>query len=177
VALQFAQLDPRLHKRAGFRGGVPVLDAYLQQQAGQHQRDGIATTHVLTDDGDPARILGYCSLAAAQLKLHDRHAVDHRRLPAYPVPAVRLGRLAVATEAQGKGYGRLLLGHALNCSLALRGQLGVRVLVVDALDERAASFYRLHGFRETVEQARTLYLAPGAIRRNDDNTLPGRTRA
>jgi len=172
VALQFAQLDTRLHIRASFRCGVSVLDAYLKQQAGQHQRDGIATTHVLIDDGDPACILGYCSLAAAQLQLHDLQAVDRRRLPAYPVPAVRLGRLAVATEAQGKGFGRLLLGHAVNCSVALRGQLGVRVLVVDALDERAAAFYRLHGFRETVEQALTLYLALGRPpRRNDDDTL------
>ena len=161
MALQFAPLDTRLHERAGFRCGVPALDTYLQQQAGQHQRDGIATTHVLTNDSDPAHILGYCSLAAAQLQLHDLQAPDRRRLPAYPVPAVRLGRLAVAAEAQGKGYGRLLLGHAMNCSVALRGQLGVRLLVVDALDERAAAFYRLHGFRETAENALTLYLPLG----------------
>ncbi|MFA6984968.1 MAG: GNAT family N-acetyltransferase [Arenimonas sp.] len=161
MALQFALLDTRLHKRASFSCGIPSLDAYLQQRAGQHQRDGIATTHVLTDDGDRTCILGYCSLAAAQLSLHDLQAADRRRLPAYPVPAVRLGRLAVATEAQGKGYGQLLLGHAMNCSLALRGQLGVRVLVVDALDERAAAFYRLHGFRDTAEQALTLYLPLG----------------
>lgn len=161
MALQFAPLDARLHKRADFHCGVPVLDTYLQKQASQHQRDGIATTHVLIDDGDPTRILGYCSLAAAQLNLRDLQPADRRRLPTYPVPAVRLGRLAVASKAQGKGYGRLLLGHALNCSVALRGQLGVRVLVVDALDEHAAAFYRLHGFHETVEQALTLYLPLG----------------
>lgn len=161
MTLAFAQLDTRLHRRVSFRCGVPVLDAYLQRQAGQHQRDGIATTHVLVDESDTTRILGYCSLAAAQLRLHDLQSADRRRLPAYPVPAVRMGRLAVATEAQGKGYGRLLLGHAVNCSVALRGQLGVRVLVVDALDERAAAFYRLHGFRETVERALTLYLSLG----------------
>jgi ribosomal protein S18 acetylase RimI-like enzyme len=135
VALRFAVLDTRRHQRANFRCGVPVLDAYLQQQASQHQCDGIATTHVLIDGRDPIHTLGYCSLAAAQLTLQDLQ-------PAYPVPAVRLGRLAVASEAHRRGYGRLLLGHAVNCSLALRGQLGVRVLVVDALDERAAAFYR-----------------------------------
>lgn len=161
MALQFAPLDARLHKRASFRCSVPVLNTYLQQQASQHQRDGIATTHVLIDDGDPTQILGYCSLAAAQLQLQDLQPADRRRLPAYPVPAVRLGRLAVAAEAQGKGYGRLLLGHAMNCSVALRGQLRVRVLVVDALDERAAAFYRLHGFHETAENALTLYLPLG----------------
>jgi len=161
VALQFAPLDTRLHKRASFRCGIAVLDTYLQQQASQHQRDGIATTHVLIDDSDPTHILGYCSLAAAQLQLHDLQAADRRRLPAYPVPAVRLGRLAVSSDAQGKGYGRLLLGHAMNCCITLRELLGVRVLLVDAMDERAAAFYRLHGFNETAEKALTLYLPLG----------------
>ena len=135
MALLFAPLDTRLHQRASFRCGVPALDTYLQQQAGQHQRDGIATTHVLTDDNDPARIHGYCSLAAAQLQLHDLQPADRRRLPAYPVPAVRLGRLAVTTEVQGNGYGRLLLGHAMNCCVALRGQLG-KDFPLDRLEAR-----------------------------------------
>jgi hypothetical protein len=52
------------------------------------------------------------------LQLHDLLPADRRRLPAYPLPAVRLSRLAVATEAQGKGYGRLLLGHAMNCCVS-----------------------------------------------------------
>lgn len=163
MALLFAPLNTRLHQRADFRCGISVLDTYLQQQAGQHQRDGIATTHVLIDDRGPTQVLGYCSLAAAQLNLQDLQPADRRRLPAYPVPAVRLGRLAVALAAQGKGYGRLLLGHALNCSMALRAQLGVRVLVVDALDERAAAFYRAFGFHETSEQAHTLYLPLGRV--------------
>lgn len=164
MALQFALLDTRRHERAGFRCGTPALDTYLRQQAGQHQRDGIATTHVLTDDSNPTHILGYCSLAAAQLQLHDLQAADRRRLPAYPVPAARLGRLAVTITAQGNGYGALLLGHAVNCCLTLREKLGVRVLVVDALDEPVAAFYRLHGFRQTTEHALTLYLPPGHSR-------------
>jgi GNAT superfamily N-acetyltransferase len=161
--LLFAPLNTRLHQRADFRCGISVLDTYLQQQAGQHQRDGIATTHVLIDDREPTQVLGYCSLAAAQLNLQDLQPADRRRLPAYPVPAVRLGRLALALAAQGKGYGRLLLGHAVNCSMALRAQLGVRVLVVDALGERAAAFYRAFGFHETDEQAHTLYLPLGRV--------------
>lgn len=162
MALRFTLLDTRRHDRAGFRSGIPALDTYLRQQAGQHQRDNIATTHVLADDGDAARILGYCSLAAAQLHLHDLQPADRKRLPAYPVPAVRIGRLAVAQDEQGQGYGRLLLGHAMNCSVALQAQLGVRVLVVDAKDDRAAAFYRAYGFQPTAAQALTLYLPLGA---------------
>lgn len=161
MALHFTLLDGRLHDRAAFTCGTPALDTYLREQAGQHQRDGIATTHVLADDRTPGRVLGYCSLSAAQLHLHDLQPPDRKRLPAYPVPAVRIGRLAVATEAQGRGYGRLLLGHAANCACALRQALGVRLLVVDAKDERAASFYAAFGLRPTAEKALTLYLRLG----------------
>ena len=159
MALRFALLDVRLHDRDGFACGEPTLDTYLKQQAGQHQRDGIATTHVVIDDGRPAQILGYCSLAAAQLTLADLQPEDRKRLPRYPVPAVRVGRLAVAMDAQGRGIGRVLLGHAVNSALVLRSQLGVRVLVVDALHDRAAAFYRGYGFRPTGAEGRTLYLS------------------
>ena len=161
MALTFAALDGNRHDRAGFTCGVPALDGYLRQQAGQHQRDGIATTHVLIDSAQPARILGYCALSAAQLHLHDLRAQDRKRLPSYPVPAIRMGRLAVASAAQGKGYGRILLGHAVNLALSVRQTIGVRVLIVDAKDARAAAFYEAHGFWPTASAASTLYLPLG----------------
>ncbi|MCD9008112.1 GNAT family N-acetyltransferase [Luteimonas sp. XNQY3] len=58
-----------------------------------------------------------------------------------------MARLAVGTEVQGKGYGRLLVGHVVNIALSTRQTLGVRVLVMDARDEGAARFYASHGFR------------------------------
>ena len=60
MALTFVVLDGQRHDRAGFSCGVAALDDYLRRRAGQHQRDGIATTHVLIDDADPTRVLGYC---------------------------------------------------------------------------------------------------------------------
>lgn len=161
MSLSIVLLESRLHDRQGFTCGVASLDTYLAQQAGQHQRDGIATTHVLTDEAAPTRVLGYVTLAAAQMELSDMQPGDRRRMPHYPVPAVRVARLAVATCARDNGYGQWLLGHAANVSLRLRAQLGVRVLLVDALDARVAEFYRTCGFRLTTGQALTLYLPLG----------------
>lgn len=154
-------LQARRHDRNGFACGESSLDAYLHQQAAQHHRDGISTTHVLVDDAEPARILGYYSLSAAQLLLTDLQEEDRKRLPSYPVPAIRMGRLAVSAGEQGKRHGDYLLAHAVARCLALREQLGVRVLLVDALHEKAAGFYRAYGFREAVTHARTLYLPLG----------------
>src|SRR5690606_15559710 len=145
-----------LHDRSRFCCGVTALDDYLHNRAGQHQRDGIATTHILIDDTQPAQILGYCSLSAAQLYLHELHEKDRKRLPAYPVPAMRMGRLAVSANEQGKGYGQLLLGHAINLALSVRQSMGIKVLIVDAKDMRAAAFYEGYGFQPTTDVKLTL---------------------
>lgn len=158
MALTFTVLDGRRHDREGFACGVMALDDYLRRRAGQHQRDGIATTHVLIDEAEPVRILGYCSLSAAQLHLQELREDDRKRLPGYPVPAIRVGRLAVSIAEQGKGYGGLLLGHAVNLALSVRQTMGVRVLIVDAKDARSAAFYEGFGFRRTASAALTLYL-------------------
>ena len=154
-------LDPRRHDRAAFSCGEPTLERYLREQAAQHHRAGIATTHVLVAEDDPSRILGYYALSAAQLLLDELRDEDRRRLPRYPVPAVRMGRLAVASAEQGKGLGGLLVAHAVARCLGLRKELGVRVLLVDALNDTAVKFYEAYGFRTTSDKARTLYLPLG----------------
>lgn len=158
MALRITLLDGKLHDRSGFSCGIAALDDYMHQRAGQHQRDGIATTHVLTDDAQPARVLGFCALSAAQLHLSELQPADLKRLPAYPVPAMRMGRLAVSASEQGKGYGQLLLGHVVNLALSVRQTMGVRVLIVDAKDAQAVAFYERYGFRPTTSKALSLYL-------------------
>lgn len=168
MALAVTVLDGRLHDRDSFKCGVAALDDYLYLRAGPHQRDGTATTHVLVDDAQPARILGYCSLSAAQVRLSERRG--NKR---HPIPAVRVGRLAVSES--GKGYGQLLVGHALNLALSLRQAMGVRVLVVDAKDEPAVRFYEAFGFCRTDSATRTLYLPvgrDGSVGKRRDNRLP-----
>lgn len=117
--------------------------------------------HVLIDDTEPARILGYCSLSAAQLHLDELREDGRKRLRANSVLAIRMGRLVVSSAEQGRGYGQLLLGHAVNIALSVRQTMGGRVLVVDAKDSKAAAFYPAHGFRATSDDALTLYLPLG----------------
>lgn len=159
--LLVARLDGRKHDRNRFDCGVPALNAYLREHASQHHRNGIATTHVLLEDHAPWQILGFYTLAAAQLPLPSLTPADQRRLPRHPVPAARLARLAVALHEQDRGLGAALLQNAVKQCLALREEIGVRLLVVDAKDSRAASFYAAFGFRPTAEKAHTLYLPLG----------------
>lgn len=161
MTLRFEPLSRR-HDRAHFRCGEPSLDEFLARYALQNQKAGLTTTHVLIDEAMPRAILGYMSLSAAQVALEDLQEADRARLPRYPVPALRLTRLAVAQDRQGRGYGELLLGEAVNRCCAMREHAGVRVLVVDALHECAAAFYERYGFRPTGRTAGTLYLPLGS---------------
>lgn len=85
-----------------------------------------------------------------------------KRLPTCAVPAIRMGRPAVSRAEQSKGYGQLLLGHAVNLALSVRQTMGARVPIVDAKDTRAAAFYEGFGFRRTASAALTLYLPVGS---------------
>lgn len=155
------RLDGRIHDREGFDCGEPSLNRYLHELATQHHRAGITTTHVLVEHEAPSKILGYYSLAAAQLSLAELAPTDRRRLPRYPVPVARLARLAVALGEQGHGLGEALLQDVVQRCLGLRTELGIHALLVDALHERAAAFYHRYGFRETAADALTLYLPLG----------------
>lgn len=130
--------------RSGFQCGNAVLDRFFQQYAGQNQfRLHVAVTHVAVLEG---RIVGYATLSGGTLErptLPDERL--RRRLPVYPLPVVRLARLAVDLRAQGHGIGRALLRHALQVALAQREALGCVGLVVDAKPQ-ASGFYQALGF-------------------------------
>ena len=100
------ELQAKRHDRTGFDSGDEALNRYLKALAGQHRVKGIATTFVLIDSGRPSRILGYYSLSAASLTFGWLTEADPKSLPAYPVPAVRIGRLASSLPlVSAKGYG------------------------------------------------------------------------
>ena len=162
MTLRFELLDPAVHDRAGFRCCEASLDDFLTRYAGQNHRSGLATTHVLTDAEHPARILAYASVAMAEVQLEALQARDRDRLPRYPLPALRLARLAVDTAVQRRGHGEALLGFVIDRARTLRAtDVGVCLVVVDALHERAAAFYAQYGFRHTAHDALTLYYPLG----------------
>lgn len=113
AVLEELALDPACHDRAGFSCGVPALDEYLKRFAVQHRRNGVSAVHMLVDSDHPALILGFYTLSAAQLDAAELAAGDQSRLPRYPVPCFRMGRLACRSDRRGQGLGKLLIGCAV----------------------------------------------------------------
>ena len=159
--LEEQAFDPGRHDRAGFTCGVPALDDWLQRFATQQRAKGVSTVFVLVDSAAPGTILGYCTLSAAELDAAALGDADRKKLPRYPVPCFRMGRLACRADRHGQGLGRLLVACAVDRCLQARKQVAAYALVVDAKDPAAGAFYRHYGFKACTDSPLTLYLPLG----------------
>ena len=164
--LAIAALAKR-HDRTGFSCGVGALDAYLRTRAGQDQRRRVARVFVCCEEGSEAA-LGYYTLSSLSIELSALPADKALRLPRHPVAAALIGRLAVSSDIQGQGIGRLLLADAVKRALAVSEEIAIYALVVDAKDERASGFYRAFGFMPLVGQRNRLFLPLGSIASQSD---------
>ncbi len=154
-------LDANDHDRVSFTSGVNELDEYLKRFAIQQSKKGIAVVRVLVDSEAPRAILGYYSLSAAQIDVFQLDERAQKKLPRYPVPCFRMGRLAVHADHQGRGLGRFLIGCAVERCLKAREQIAAYALVVDAKGEKAKAFYEHYGFSACQDNPMTLYLPLG----------------
>ncbi|KAB2646459.1 MAG: GNAT family N-acetyltransferase [Verrucomicrobia bacterium] len=153
------------HDRGGFDCGVEPLNRYLQQIARQHMVKGISKTFVLVDEhaAAPKPVLGFFTISLCQVLGQQVPAKWARKLPEQ-IPAMRLGRLAVAQTQQGAGYGKTLLVDALHRIARVADLAGGIGLFVDAKDEAAAAFYARFGFEPTPSGPLTLFMSTETIR-------------
>jgi GNAT superfamily N-acetyltransferase len=159
--LEDLPLDSAVHDREGFDCGVQALDEYIRRFAEQHRRRGISSVFILTDSARPEYILGYYTLSAAEVDAARLAEADRKKLPRYPVPCFRMGRLACRADQRGRGLGKLLVGCAVDRCLKARQQVAAYVLIVDAKDDSSAAFYVHFGFKPFLDAKRTLYLPLG----------------
>ena len=150
------------HDRSRFDCGRQELNAWLRQVASQHQVKGISKSFVAVLPDDPSRICGFYALTLAELE--NRHLPEswRKRLPRR-ILGVRLGRLAVDREFQGRRLGELLLLNALERSRRIHREAGGMALFVDAIDEGAADWYRRFGFAAAQQNPLLLFLPVAAI--------------
>lgn len=148
MELSQLRIEPikRHHHRDQFDCGEPALDDYLKRYARQNDERNIAKCFVAVDTGN--RVLGYYCLSAASVAFASAPASIKKRLPKYPIPAARIGQLAVDSLMQGRGVATYLLIDALQRILNAAHEIGVKVVLVDALTETAKGFYLHYGFLE-----------------------------
>lgn len=142
MALHIALLGDR-HRRAGFNCGEPALDAFLTNLAGQQQRRNFGRTYVALAE-DEQTIVGFVTVSAGQVATVDMPA--ELKLPRYPAPVMRVGRLAVDGRYRGRGIGKELLRFALGLAQEWSVHVGIYGVAVEAKDAAARDFYSRLGF-------------------------------
>lgn len=147
------------HNRTDFLCGYDALDQYLKKQATQDARRMVAAPFILTRESARKTIVGYYTLSAFGVSLQDLPNEIVKKLPAYPVvPVTLLGRLAIDQRYKGQRLGEFLLIDALKRALKQSSQIAAVAVVVDAIDEKAAGFYRHFEFMDFPDKPGRLFL-------------------
>jgi predicted N-acetyltransferase YhbS len=143
------------HQLNTFNCGETSLDEWLKRRALLNQSNGASRTFVVVDESQ--LVMGYYALAAGAVHHQDATRSIRQNMPD-PIPVMVLARLAVDIRTKGMQLGAGLLRDAVDRSLAVAKNTGVRALLVHALHERAKQFYLYFGFQASPVHPLTLML-------------------
>lgn len=142
------------HVTEAFACGNADMDAWLRRHA-LNNEGKVSRTYVVTDHAKV--VVAYYALATGKMDLCELPRRIRHNLPR-AVPVIVLGRLAVDLDHGGMGLGSCLLREAMQRCLEVSQVVGVRALVVHAIDDEAVEFYRRFGFEGSKIGPRTLLL-------------------
>ena len=162
--------------RSQFQSGDADLDRFFQKFAGQNQfKHYVGVTYVAVAAG---AVLAFVTVATGHVEIEGLPAPARKKLPRYPLPVLRLARLAADRSAQGQGLGSQLLRFVLQLAMRMAQDYGCVGVVVDA-KPGAAGFYEKYGFIpvDAVEgqsdarpQALPMFLSMRAIKAGRETT-------
>lgn len=137
-----------------FDCGKPDLDEWLRNTAIKFN-GRTSRTYVVCDG---SRVAAYYCLAAGSVLRKDLpNAKTRKGMPPH-VPVIVAGRLAVDKKYQGNGIGSALLKDAIFKSIEASRQIGVRAIIVHAIDLKVVPFYLDYGFLPSPHEQKTLFL-------------------
>ena len=147
------------HDVTQFCCGKPLLDHWLKTRglktrALANQQKGFTVVMVVHVAG---RVVGYYGLAPTAIVPATLPRPIRTGQPPNPVPCILLGQLATNQAWVGRGIGTGLFNHAVARSVSGAALIGGRALVVNAVDDEAAVFWRRRGFLPSRDDALVLF--------------------
>lgn len=113
----------------------------------------VGRTYVCVDGDPDPPVLAYFTLAPHLVRRQDVPGRVGRGSPD-AIPAILLARLALDVRLHAQGFGAAVLVDALERVVDAVTIAGGRLVVVDAIDARAAGFYEHFGFRRILGHQR-----------------------
>ena len=142
------------HDCSGFDCGSPSLNLWLVQRALPNRARGVSRCFVVRD---AERVVAYSALASGAVAARMATGRFRRNMPD-PIPVVLLARLAVDRAYQGRGVSRHLVKDAGRRTAIAADTIGMRGLLVQALDDAARGLYQHLGFSPSPLDPRTLMI-------------------
>lgn len=153
----------RSHDVSGFDCGAhESLNLWLRKYALQNQASDTARTYVVHRANI---VVGYYSISAGSIARESATPRSAQGLARHPVPIALLGRMAVHREEQGIGLGSALLKDALIRIEHAADILGIRAVLVHAIDREAKAFYERFDFEPCLDDELHLMLLMKDLRR------------
>lgn len=131
------------HHLDDFDCGEEALNSWLKRNALKNQQNQASRTFVICQNNN---VVGFYALAAGSVS-HQFVSGGLRRNMPDPIPVIVLGRLAIDLTHQGQKLGAALLKDAVLRASAVSQQVGVKALLVHALNDKAKAFYLNYGFQ------------------------------
>lgn len=145
-----------------FDCGIEKLNEFLSRYAIRNDKLGIGRTFIALNNSN--HILGYFTLATAQVAYQEIPDECKGKLPKYPIPALRIARLAVNKELQGNGIGKWLLSQVFIKAVQVSDITGLYLIIVDA-KETSKSFYEYYGFQRLVDEELSYFVVVDTVRK------------
>jgi GNAT superfamily N-acetyltransferase len=145
------------HDLSRFDCGNEALNIWLKRFAWINVQNDAARVYVAHRRDQVA--VGYHALTAGSVSRAEAPERIGHGLAAHPIGVVVLGRLAVDRAQQGKGLGTSLLQDALLRAEQAAETVGVRAVLVQAIDAAARTFYLRSGFSPSpIDEMRLMLL-------------------
>lgn len=153
---EFVELDKTLHERTFFDCGEDELSDFLRTKAARHMAAGISRTMVLPASlplpEGKHQIIAFYTIAPGSIGRETLPEKLLKKLPHYPVPVFLLAQMAVQSEYQGQGLGKITLVKALEYLFEINSHMRAYAIIVDCLNNKAESFYSKYGFEMLCHQ-------------------------
>lgn len=141
---------------------VEALNEFFSRYALKNDELGIGKTFVALNENN--QIAGYFTLATAQVAYQEIPDDFKEKLPKYPIPALRIARLAVNKDLKGKGIGKWLLAQAFIKAIHVADVTGLYFIIVDA-KETSKSFYEHYGFHKFFDEDLSYFILVDTVRK------------